>query len=248
MVVAVLCGPTQFLEGLWSLWSWMSHLSPYMSAVLLFDGKTTPQQQMLFEKLFPNGNLLELDGFLKQRPLPDYMRRFVAGHWVAKKLAAVFELQKEMDVLYSDCDVIVFKKPTDIINQIASGKSFYMFDSGYTLDPWFCRRAEQIGISVSNHLNAGLVYVPKELMKETLLKSMLWDWQPSFNHHFSEQTLFGSILLASKNSSPLPQNRYVLSNQGFLFGSGIWIAARWYAVIMPGRSGTGCIYRPTLFC
>src|ERR1017187_5605826 len=57
LVVAVLCGPTQFLEGLWSLWSWMSHLSPYMSAVLLFDGKTTPQQQMLFEKLFPNGNL-----------------------------------------------------------------------------------------------------------------------------------------------------------------------------------------------
>jgi hypothetical protein len=214
-MLAVLCTSTRFLEGLWSLWSWMIHLSLHMRPVLLVDGQLTVRQRIQFERLFPNGRLLELDEYLKQCQVPDYMRRFVAANWTGKKLAAVFELQKEADVLYSDCDVTVFKKPVEIINAIDAGSSLYMFDAvGYTLDPWISLRAEKIGVQVSKHFNAGLFYVPKGEMKQSVLETVLSDWQPSFNSHHAEQTLT-NLLLDSKNSSPLPEDRYVLSWQGY---------------------------------
>jgi hypothetical protein len=216
-VVAVLCGPNQFLEGLWSLWSWMRHMNSFMGAVLLFDGKATGEQQELFGKLFPDGQLLNLEEFLKARSLPDYLQRFVAGNWTAKKLAAVFELQKEYNVLYSDSDVLVFQKPDEIIAAIERGHSAYLFDQfGYTVDPWLATRAKQLEIPVTNQFNAGLVFVPKGEMKGPLLEAILSDWQPSFNSHHAEQTLF-SILLNPREVRPLPQERYVLSWQG------VWI-------------------------
>ncbi len=213
-VVAVLCSHKQFLEGLWSLWSWMRFLSPVMSAVLLFDGKTTRAQEKLFQKLFPGGILLELDTYLAGRALPSCLKRFVMGNWTAKKLAAVFELQKEFGVLYSDCDVVAFSAPGEVMDAIKTSRSVFLYDPiGYSLDPWLSRRAEKEGIPVTNQFNAGLVYVPKGEMKESLLETLLGNWQPEFNSHHAEQTLF-SILLNWKNTSPLPEIRYALSWQG----------------------------------
>ncbi len=213
-VVAVLCGQHQFLEGLWSLSSWMRQLSSVMNAVLLLDGKVSAGEEELFHKLFPDGLLLELDAFLAGRSLPPYLNRFVLNNWTAKKLAAVFELQKEYSVLYSDCDVIAFDYPSEIIDSIKENRSAFMCDPvGYDLDPWLTRRAEEAGIPVTNHFNAGLAYVPQGEMKDSVLKAMLGDWQPHFNSHHAEQTLF-SILLDPKVTRPLTPERYALSWQG----------------------------------
>ena len=181
---------------------------------MLFDGARTTEQKSLFAQIFPRGQLLELGPYLKSRNLPDYLQRFVAGNWTAKKLAAVYELQRERSVLYSDCDVLAFQKPEEILRCLASGKSRYMFDeSGYTLDPWLTARAGKLGIPVTNQFNAGLVFVPAGEMTETLLEALLSDWQPVCNSHHAEQTLF-SILLNPKSTGPLEQSAYVLSWQG----------------------------------
>jgi len=188
-----------------------------MSAVLLFDGKVAKDQERLFQKLFPGGMLLELDPFLAGCPLPSCLKRFVLGNWTGKKLAAVFELQKDFGVLYSDCDVIAFSDPSEVIDSIRANRSAFLYDTiGYCVDPWLSRRAEKEGIPVTNHFNSGLVYVPKGEMKESLLVAMLCDWQSDFNTHFAEQTLL-SILLNWKNTTPLPLQRYALSWQG------VWI-------------------------
>jgi len=188
-----------------------------MGAVLLFDGKATVEQHELFKKIFPDGQLLNLAEFLTARSQPDYWQRFVAGNWTAKKLAAVYELQKEHNVLYSDSDVLIFQRPDEIIKAIEQGHSAYLFDQiGYTLDPWLATRAKQLDIPVTNQFNAGLVFVPKGEMKGPLVEAILSDWQPSFNSHHAEQTLF-SILLNPREARALPQERYVLSWQG------VWI-------------------------
>jgi hypothetical protein len=213
-VVAVLCSPKQFLEGLWSLWSWMNQLNSLMGAVMLFDGKATAEQRALFQKIFPGGKFLELTPFLKSRPLPEYFRRFIQTNWTGKKLAAVFELQKEFNVLYSDCDVLAFAKPAELIALINSGNSAYLFDPvGYHLDPWLSRRAEKLGIPVTSHFNAGLVYVPQHEIQDSQLAALISDWEPSFNSHHAEQTLF-SVLLNPRHLRPMPENNYVLSWQG----------------------------------
>jgi hypothetical protein len=188
-----------------------------MDALLLFDGKVTRNQEAIFRKLFPNGVLLELEAFLLERSLSPSLKRFVAGNWTAKKLAAVFELQKELGVLYSDCDVVAFNEPSEIMDSVTRSRPAFLYDPvGYALDPWLSNRAENAGICVTNHFNAGLVYVPKGEMKEFLLEALLGDWQSSFNTHHAEQTLF-SILLDFDRTDPLPQQRYVLSWQG------VWI-------------------------
>jgi hypothetical protein len=213
-VVAVLCGPRQFIEGLWSLWSWMRHLHGEMGATMLFDGMVTEEQRKLFEQLFPNGRLLELEPFLAGCRQPEYLRRFVAGNWTAKKLAAVYELQREHSVLYSDCDVLVFQKPEAIVQAAVAGYACYLRDeTGYMLDPWLTTRAKQLGIPISNQFNAGLVFVPAGEMKETLLEKILADWQQAFNTHHAEQTLF-SMLLNPQHVQALPIDKYVLSWQG----------------------------------
>jgi hypothetical protein len=213
-VVAVLCSHKQFLEGLWSLWSWMGYVSPVMCGILLVDGKVTREQKDIFQKLFPGGRLLELSVFLASRNLPSYLVKFIAGNIYGKKLAAVYELQKDFNVLYSDCDITAFDNPAEIIGLIQESRSAYMYDSvGFSLDPWFSSRAKKAGIPLTPHFNAGLVYVPKGAMKEAVIEDMLGDWHVDLNTHFSEQTLF-SILLDWKNATPLPKERYVLSWQG----------------------------------
>lgn len=212
--VAVLCGPKQFLEGLWSLWSWMRHLNASMEATMLFDGKASVEQQRMFQRLFPGGRLLELASFLKSHHQPDYLQRFVAGNWTAKKLAAVYELQKRQSVLYSDCDVVAFQRPEAILQAATAGHACYLLDDvGYTPDPWLAARAAKLGISISNHFNAGLVFVPAGEMQESLLETILQDWQPADNTHHAEQTLF-SMLLKPGHVHALPQDKYVLSWQG----------------------------------
>ena len=116
--------------------------------------------------------------------------------------------------------MVAFNRPVEIINSINSDNSWYLFDAvGYTLDSWLSIRAGKIGIPVNKHFNAGLVYVPKGDMKEELLEAILHDWEPSFNSHHAEQTLF-SLLLNPKNNRPLPPDRYVLSWQG------VWVLER----------------------
>jgi hypothetical protein len=213
-VVAVLCRSGQFLEGLWSLWSWMSQLNFIMGAVLLFDGKVSVEQQALFQKLFPNGRLLELAKFLKSRSLPPYLKRFVAANWTGKKFAAVYELQKERGVLYSDSDVLAFARSDQIIESAQNGSSTFLFDRfGYDLDPWIATQAEKIGIPVTKHFNAGLVYVPQGEMQDSLLETILSNWQPSYNTHHAEQTLF-SVMLNPSHLHPMPEKDHVLSWRG----------------------------------
>ena len=51
-VVVVLCHPRQYLEGFWSLWSWMRFLNEYAKMVLLIDGQINTKNQKLFFKTF----------------------------------------------------------------------------------------------------------------------------------------------------------------------------------------------------
>ncbi len=185
-----------------------------MGAVLLFDGKIAASQRELFQKLFPGGKLLELDAFLNSCSLPEYLARFVTTNWTGKKFAAVYELQKECGVLYSDCDVLAFSKPDELIESVKSCNSSYLFDrTGYILDPWISARGQKLGIPVTKHFNAGLVYAPCGEIQEPVLEAILSDWRPSFNTHHAEQTLF-SISLDHSHLHPLPENNYVLSWQG----------------------------------
>jgi lipopolysaccharide biosynthesis glycosyltransferase len=218
--VAVLASEKQFLEGLWSLWSWMRYLKDEASAMLMVDGTIRTSQKEMFEKIFPGGSIIELNELIYRSPVPDSLDCFIKNNWTGKKFAAVYELQKNNNVIYSDCDVLVFNRPDDIISAFNEKKALYMYDSvGYHLDPWLSKRSENLGINITKNFNAGLVVVPKGVMDQKVLNQILDGWSANCNSHHAEQTLF-SMMIDMKTARSLSEKKYVLSWQG------VWICEK----------------------
>ena len=216
--LVVLCEERHFLEGCWSSWSWLRFLTPQVTLHLLVDGAITTRRKALFESLFPGGIVASLSSELRPSGLPGGLETFVAGNWTARKLAAVYLLQRDQSVLYCDCDVLAFQRPEEIARYIEAAKTpAYLHDEiGYSVDPWFSRRGDSLGLEASPNFNAGLAFVPKACMTEELIRKLLEGWTPELNTHHAEQTLF-SLLLRAANAVPLPSSRYVLSWDGVWF-------------------------------
>lgn len=213
-VVAVLSSQKQFLEGLWSLWSWMRYLKNKAQAVLLVDGTISTPQKIIFENLFPGGLLVDLNELIYRSEVSGSLNRFIKTNWTGKKFAAVYELQKNVNVIYSDCDVLVFDRPDDIISAIDKQKAAYMYDAvGYHLDPWLNEKSKKLGLNITSNFNAGMVVVPKGIMDSRNLEQILDGWDASCNSHHAEQTLF-SMMLDSTSATVLSPQEYVLSWQG----------------------------------
>jgi hypothetical protein len=215
-IVVVLCHTKQYLEGFWSLWSWMRFLKEYAKPVLLIDGIYNKKCQNFFSRLFPNGELISISDLINENSINPQYLPFLRHSRFGMKLIAVNMLQYKYNVLYSDSDVLALNAPEDIIKIIknTAGHPAYLYDEiGYPVDPWIKNRASEIGVKIDGHFNAGLVWLPSNAINQDLFISLLEGWLPENETYQTEQTLF-SALVSSANGVSLPSSTNVLSWHG----------------------------------
>jgi hypothetical protein len=219
--LAVLCEPRTFSDACWSAWSWLRFVGQELHLHLFVDGMISSKQQSQFKRQFPGAALSSLPRFLENnfKPSPAFAR--FSDHYVyARKLALLTILQKDMDFLYSDCDVVVFRRP-DLILEAINGSlrtGLYMMELGsdYSVDPWIAEMATKIQLPHHRHLNSGLLWILQDSLRVDVIERLLSQWDPKFSHRCAEQSILG-VLMALNDARPLPPDVYVVSNDGMFF-------------------------------
>jgi hypothetical protein len=95
-------------------------------------------------------------------------------------------------------------------------------------------------VEINANFNAGLVWLPRNAISQSLFASLLEKWDPKFDTYQTEQTLF-SALVSSANGISLPVKTNVLSWQGVWFYEMIFRVQEFKQDTMLGQLGIECI-------
>jgi hypothetical protein len=219
--LVVLCEPRTFNDGCWSAWSWLRFVREELHLHLFVDGMISNEQRSQFNRQFPGASLSCLPRFLEKNfnASPTFAR-FLDRYVYARKLALLTTLQRDGDFLYSDCDVVAFRRP-DLVLEVIKGSvrsGLYMMELGsdYFVDPWIAEKAARIRLPHHRGLNSGLLWVLQDSLHVDVIERLLNDWNPKFSHRTAEQTILG-VVMAVNSARPLPADVYVVSNDGMFF-------------------------------
>ena len=218
--LVILCEPRTFSDGCWCAWSWLRFLQPLLHLELFVDGPLTEDQRRRFTALFPGATLSSVPEFLAEHPAPSpAFARFLDHYTYARKLALLVALQKKGDFLYSDADIVAFRRPAALIEAIENPGSADLFmeeTSCYCVDPWVAETAARLNLPRHNDLNSGLLWVRRDSLDLAAAERLLTEWRPEFGHRVAEQTIIG-VLMAVNGARALPPEAYVVSNDGMFF-------------------------------
>jgi lipopolysaccharide biosynthesis glycosyltransferase len=187
--------------------------------------------------------LVSLSDLIREKTIDARLLPFLKHSRFGMKLIAVNILQQKYNVLYSDSDVLALNSPEDIISNMCSGSktpAFLYDEIGYPVDAWIKKRASEVQVEINANFNAGLVWLPRNAISQSLFASLLEKWDPKFDTYQTEQTLF-SALVSSANGISLPVKTNVLSWQGVWFYEMIFRVQEFKQDTMLGQLGIECI-------
>jgi hypothetical protein len=208
--------PSSVEEAIIAAWRWISELPAPTQLEMIHDGPLRPEVTARVKSVFPLAVVRtvedELRPFTALWPMTRSLRennRF--GH----KLLLMLSKAKRGRFLFSDPDVLVFKRPNEIIQGLSSGASMHMEDprSWIEVAPDASRVAEDLaGKPVSPTFNAGFILLQEGAWKPSWVQEILSAYVPSRDHYFFEQTAIGALSMLAE-STCLPSDEYVISDR-----------------------------------
>ena len=209
--------PRAYWDALWSAWSWMRFVRHYCKLRIVVDGPVNREQQCVFERLFPGGQILPARAVLEDMrgwslPSQNFFRQDVFG----RKVAAIFHACSQADTLYNDADVLVFRKPDEILNNMKTSRNVRYLEDKMTLcyDPELLKHAEELGCGQVQNINSGVMYLPCGILNVGFAEKLLNKRDASPRHRFIEQSLFSVLLNGVAERESLSREYYTLTNQG----------------------------------
>lgn len=211
----VLTTSAAFEDALWSAWSWYRYLHRGQFELrIVIDGEIAQAEESAARRLFPGVQFDRAATIVADlgRSQPA-LESFLQQHPLGKKLGLLLALSQQSSFLYCDHDVQAFNSPDEILELIEKGTPFYLEEEYRShLDAVIVERAESLGLGYISRLNSGLLYVPKGAISVDLAVQLLAGWRPPMTSWYTEQAVI-SILMCQARASPLPGNRYVVSNR-----------------------------------
>ena len=212
LVLAILTTPSTLYMAAWSAYSWRRNIGVSVSIRIYVDGRVNP--------IFANSLSSVLPGVeVYSASMPDEdlkinspaMYRFCSTHATGRKLLLILKLQEESNLLFSDCDVLLFRKPIELLYCIRNQTSaFNQEKDSACYDNQVLEKATELGIRPSEYLNAGLLFIAKNSINQKTAESLLSGVAYPSISWVTEQTVLACLMnLAS--GSPLPKDRYVVS-------------------------------------
>jgi len=212
---AVLTTPAAFRDALWTAWSWYLYLSHWQFELhFVIDGEITEAEESTARRLFPGVQFdraaTVVSNLGHSQPA---LETFLQQHPLGKKLGLLLALSQQRETLYCDHDVLAFNPPAEVQDLAEKGTPFYVEEEqDGSLDPDIVERAESLGLKYISRLNSGLLYVPMGALSLDLAAQLLTDWRPPMTSWYTEQAVL-SVLMCQAHATPLPANRYVVSNR-----------------------------------
>jgi hypothetical protein len=213
--LVVLTQPKTFVESLWTIYTWLYFMRDRLSLKLAVNGQVTAQQKQMFLHLFPNGEISNVTHYIDPQTLAyPTLRQFYESHKFGKLLLIKLALQQQGNILFSDPDVLVFQKPTEMITAMDAGQGCYFSElNSSAISSWIDDRARQLSLKLTRDFNAGVLYIPKNSISLERCESLLEGWTPAVADYFPEQTIC-DVLMTAMGAQRLPVEQYVVSNAG----------------------------------
>ncbi|MCC3409961.1 MAG: hypothetical protein JGK17_31390 [Microcoleus sp. PH2017_10_PVI_O_A] len=199
----MLCGHSNVTMGIWSLWSLLRWADGKMTPVIQSDGSITPEDVLRFRKFFPHVRFLfpeDAKRLVEQRLAGsefEFLRSFSHTHFFGSRLLASHMSEQARVVVGIDSDVLVFDRPTEVLEQCAVAHNSPALTSFRDEFDWVtvCAPVNEIearcGTRIECSFNGGLVVLPKFGDEQfSFMERMLRAYTPEWRaHYFAEQML-----------------------------------------------------------
>ena len=140
-------------------------------------------------------------------------KQFLQHHKFGRKFLAIYSFSQNNNVIYSDDDILLFRKPDHIINLLKQDINFaYSPDTSGCQCPFhieMINHASTFGTEPIWDFQAGLLYVKKGVLKQEIINRYLIPWTLGNDIYFSEQTLFALTFSHIKGGVKLPSESYI---------------------------------------
>lgn len=210
----VLTTPSTLNDALWSAWSWYRFLRDLdCRLMIVVDGAISVAQRSAAERLFQR---ITIDGTEWAcnyvRPRVPGVQLFFDRHPLGRKLALILALSDRFPLIYSDHDVLAFRRPKELLEAIRGNTPCYFSEEGDGARDWqIAERARQLGFEYAPKFNSGFLYIPQGSLSIRRAGQILATWRTRNESWFSEQTVL-SFMLQNIHAEPLPADRYVIRN------------------------------------
>jgi hypothetical protein len=211
----VLTTATALNDALWTAWSWYRFLHRgQFELQFAIHGNITEAEDSAARQLFPGVRIDCVESLIADLCASHpALGGFIQQHPLGKKLGLLLALSQQSATLYSDHDVLAFNPPAEVLDLAEKETPFYIEEEyDGNLDPAIVDRARALGLDYISRLNSGLLYVPRGALSPDLAAALLTNWRPPMTSWYSEQAVL-SVLMCRVHATPLPRNRYVVSNR-----------------------------------
>lgn len=209
----VLTTPDTFSDALWTAWSWYRFLCDQGCELhIAVDGAISEEHRRAAIRLFPG---IRVDSALWAC---DYVRarfpgiqHFFENHPTGRKLALILAFSDRQPLVYSDYDVLAFRRPDELFAAMNRNVPCYFSEEiDGTRDIQITERAQQLGMDYIPKFNCGFLYVPKGSLSIRLAGRILATWRAPGESWFAEQTVL-SFMFQQLHAEALSPSRYVIS-------------------------------------
>lgn len=209
-IFAVLTTPSNFMNAIWSSLSWLRWIDR-INPIILIDGDITNSQRQLADSVIPSIEIKTINEFLDKSIVSDYCDYdFIKEHPLGKKFLAIIQLQKQGSLLFSDDDVLVYNKPTEVLEYLEKGLCCFNCEppDKTSKDQAVINRLSELGLSYHKNLNSGLMTFGKNTIPDELVHILLSDWNRYRSINWLTEQTFYSIICHSISGEPLSHKEY----------------------------------------
>ncbi len=218
--VIVMTTQRDWLDALWSAYSWHYFARALSSPTIVVDGEITEEMRVEARQIMPGATVSAAaylpaceDAFPQRR---SFFRDFKYG----RKAAVIFTASTSGPMIFSDSDVLLFREPNEILSHIGEQPGVPLCNvelGGHAWNaPALVDLMLQEGIAPIPGFNSGLMYVPAGKLDVDLFARRLQAQAAGSEHFFTEQSIFNA-LLSKHNARPLDPATYSVSLKGAYF-------------------------------
>lgn len=242
----------RFLEGLWSLYSFLRHANKKLQLTVHSDGSLDADCVSALKKLFPGARVIHrheadaLVGRLLARKQLNRCNELRDRVILSLKLLDFLAISETRNFISLDSDILTYQEPSELLNPpiMADGRTLHLYSADNNELSYALPREvmeKRLRHPIASKLNSGLMNIQNhelslDMVEDYLERSrMLTD--PQANLYYTDQTIWAA-LLQYPGARPLSPNAYTIcggphdSVTAHYCGGGYW-ATRFYREGLP---------------
>lgn len=219
--VIVMTTGRDWLDALWSAYSWQYFAGVLGSPTIVIDGQATEEMRRNVAEILPGASVRVAEEYLDASDalLPEgrlFFRCFKYG----RKAAVILSSANSGPVVFSDADVLLFREPTELLSRIVRQPQRPLYNVGGGGNEWNAPSIIELMLSEKiapmPGFNSGLMYIPASTLDRMLCARCMSTQKSGEEHFFTEQSLFNA-LMSKAGAQPLDAAAYLVSDKGMYF-------------------------------